>query len=522
MITNVGKTLITKFLLGQAPAYASYLAIGCGSKPLTAISYAVSNKNTSSTAGTAILTTATHDIAVGDYITVSGLGYGLDGVYVATTGTTGTTVKYATTTSWSGNEAVPTGTGTVTKNYSTKTELDFEMYRSPITSRGYITENGISKVVLTSELPSEERYEITEIGIFSAQSNPSSTTNGSRTLFAFTTTEKWGYYDGTSLVTIPQISTKLDLNVSGTIAPQIIVSDATVGTVSGSGPYTATITGLSSTSDMAIGDVITATAGTGSLGVGTVTITAIASTTSIAISSTATFTAGSVTSLNVVKTVFQANADNSAMNLDNRINRQERSRFYNNMLFTPGNIDGSTAVGTSISSATKYIQLLNTAIDLSSNTTTDEIRVAFSVVNKVDASSPTLPGRATVGIQFISTNGTATGSVSATAAELSTNRYQAKKLQLKDFTLSTNFSWSDIISVKVFSGVNDSGNANTSALHYLCIDAIRLENTSTLNPLYGLSGYSPVVNSVSGNARPIVKDPNVASFVEFRYAMDVT
>ena len=34
MITNTGKSIIAKYLLGQAPAYASYIAIGCGATPL--------------------------------------------------------------------------------------------------------------------------------------------------------------------------------------------------------------------------------------------------------------------------------------------------------------------------------------------------------------------------------------------------------------------------------------------------------------------------------------------------------
>jgi hypothetical protein len=34
MITNTGKNILAKYLLGQASAYASYIAIGCGSKPL--------------------------------------------------------------------------------------------------------------------------------------------------------------------------------------------------------------------------------------------------------------------------------------------------------------------------------------------------------------------------------------------------------------------------------------------------------------------------------------------------------
>ena len=34
MITNTGKTIIGKYMLGQAPAYASFLAVGCGPTPL--------------------------------------------------------------------------------------------------------------------------------------------------------------------------------------------------------------------------------------------------------------------------------------------------------------------------------------------------------------------------------------------------------------------------------------------------------------------------------------------------------
>ena len=34
MITNKGKSVVAKYLIGQTPAYASYLAIGCGPSPL--------------------------------------------------------------------------------------------------------------------------------------------------------------------------------------------------------------------------------------------------------------------------------------------------------------------------------------------------------------------------------------------------------------------------------------------------------------------------------------------------------
>ena len=99
MITDNGKSIIGKYLLGQAPAYASYIAVGCGAQPL----------------------------ATGD----------------------------------------PYG------NYADKKNLDFEMFRVPISSRGFVNDGGTEKLVLTAELPTEERYEITEIGLYSAGSNPS-------------------------------------------------------------------------------------------------------------------------------------------------------------------------------------------------------------------------------------------------------------------------------------------------------------------------------------------------------------
>jgi hypothetical protein len=136
MITNVGKNIIAKYLLGQAPAYASYIAIGCGAKPLSP--------------------DAPFD------------------------------------------------------SYLDKTELDFEMFRVPIISRGFVNEDGVSKVVLTGELPTEERYEISEVGIYSAGSNPAAAVNDSKLLYAFTQNENWEYHTQTSVESIPVIYEPLD------------------------------------------------------------------------------------------------------------------------------------------------------------------------------------------------------------------------------------------------------------------------------------------------------------------------
>lgn len=83
----------------------------------------------------------------------------------------------------------------------------------------------------------------------------------------------------------------------GSVAAAVISATGTVGTVSGSGPFTATITGMAATTGLIPGQVITATAGTGSFGSGVMTVVSIVSSSSITVSSTLTFTAGTVTNI---------------------------------------------------------------------------------------------------------------------------------------------------------------------------------------------------------------------------------
>jgi hypothetical protein len=132
LITNTGKNIIAKYLINQAPAYASYIALGCGPEPLDS------------------------NLELGDY--------------------------------------------------SAKEELDFEMVRMPIISRGYVYEDGESKIVLTAEIPSEERYEITEVGVFSAINNPAATGRGSRSIVLFSQIEPWEYHSATEATALQSLT----------------------------------------------------------------------------------------------------------------------------------------------------------------------------------------------------------------------------------------------------------------------------------------------------------------------------
>jgi hypothetical protein len=89
-----------------------------------------------------------------------------------------------------------------------------------------------------------------------------------------------------------------------------ISSSATIGTVTGSGPSTATITTTGTGLSYQVGNILSATAGSpGSLGTGVVTVVST-STNSINVSSTGAMTAGSIT--NVKRRVYQI-AINSQM-----------------------------------------------------------------------------------------------------------------------------------------------------------------------------------------------------------------
>jgi hypothetical protein len=104
--------------------------------------------------------------------------------------------------------------------------------------------------------------------------------------------------NGTTTTVNSSTLTVDDKNIAlGSIVSAVISSTGTVGTVSGTGPYTSTITGMVTTTGLVPGAVITATAGTGDFGSGTVQVVTIASATSVTVTSNAAFNAGTVTDI---------------------------------------------------------------------------------------------------------------------------------------------------------------------------------------------------------------------------------
>ncbi len=391
MITNTGKNILAKYLVGQTPSYASHIAIGCGPKAVAP-----------------------------DHI-------------------------------FSSQELL---------DMKNKNALDFEMFRVPIISRGFVNENNLSKVVLTAELPSEERYEITEVGIFSAGANPVAGSFDSRLVYSFTDTDNWKYKAPSQApVDIPVHYEPLD--------------------------------------------------GSSENGI-----------------------------INQTDQIFSTNADNRIFTNSIRISRNERCRVLNNIIALAGNsstltIDSSGVMQASANS--KYIVLEPTTVDFTKNSPTDELRLAFSVVNKVPGTGlvpATLPDNVKILLEFSHTGANSSteyakfqvnidevtweGGTSDKDHAFTSNRYVVSSKAFQELKKTSDFKWSNVSLTKIYASVTKSGSPSED--FYVCLDALRIENITSTNSLYGLTGYAVIKNIQS---RPIIKSANTTNYIEFRFVLDV-
>jgi|688.fasta_scaffold00092_73 hypothetical protein len=397
MITNTGKNLLAKYLVGQTPSYASHIAVGCGTTPV-----------------------------------VPGHIFNTEEI----------------------------------NSMKNKQSLNFEMFRVPIISRGFVNEDGLSKVVLTAEMPTEERYEITEVGIFSAGSNPVAGSFDSRVIYSFAETDGWLYsIDGES-----------PSNIFSQYGP--LDGDAANGVIN------------------------------------------------------------VVDSNNQELKVFSTNADNRIFTNENRVERNERCRFLNNIVAMRG--DTSTLSynpqGSMVGlTGSDYIVLDPTSVDFTKNSPLDELRLAFSVVNRVPGTSlvpAAVPDNVKILLEFshtgtdgnlqyakfvvdIDDTNYAQGT-SENEHNFANNRYVVVNRTFQELEKTLRFKWSDVTTAKIYASVRKENLLSDS--FYVCLDALRIENTTSTNSLYGLTGYSVIKNI---NARPVIKSSNTTNYIEFRFVLDV-
>jgi len=459
MITNLGKNVLAKYLIGQSPSYASHIAVGCGAKPLKQLSVIITSAvKTSITGGYQVTATTFDDHGLYPGLTLDidtgNSNYSINSAVIQSVPTS-TTFVYNMPTGTTGSQSFTSASAVV--NFESNNSLSFEMFRVPIVSRGYVKEDGITKIVLTAEMPTQERYEITELGLYSAGSNPSATGFDSRTLYTFSRQEQWKTIEVSN-----GIETQSDMYIIDS-------------------PLDADI----STGDFA--DI------------------------------------SSVSGDQQDHKAFQTNATNRIFSNEYRKLRGEQLRYLNNMVLLRG--DYSSLVSTqnpTISTSSSYISL-PTSANLQKNSSSDIVKMAFSVVNVsntvgVDGYPTQNPHKASVVVRFVDSSGAyAQATFDSPSGHNWKNRYLVISKQLSEFSISSGFNWSRVVKVNVYGGVYlDS--TTLSEDFYIGLDAIRLENITSENPLYGLTGYSILVTD---DQLPIVKLPNTSSLVEFRLGIGV-
>lgn len=394
MITNEGKGILAKYLVGQAPAFASFIAIGCGAKPVSS-SHIFSSIE-------------------------------LDEM----------------------------------KN---KRSLDFEMFRVPVTSRGYVTENGVDKIVFTGELPTLERYEITEVGLWSAGSNPSANFNDSRPIFLFNENEAWQNVNTPgSVLNLTPYSQVLDLD--GVLIP--------------------------------------------------------------------------------TEKAFLTNSDNPTFKDPNRSDRYEGSRFLNSLVVLRGDLskivtDPESGRLKIDSTSPGHLRLSAATLDFDKSSPKDEFRLAFSVINKDSNRTNIDPYDVKIIVEFadkdvmndnekqyarfetIISSEDEDGNPNPDV-DFANQRYFVSVAKFEDLDRSPGFTWKIADIVKIYVTIQEK-DPNTEVVsisdkYCVCLDALRLENTTNLNPIYGLTAYS-VIKTI--DSMPVVKISNSSNHIEFRFGLGV-
>ena len=390
MITTNGKNIIAKYLLNQAPEFASHIAVGVGGK------------------------------------------------------------VYPTSSSATFSASVQS--------------LDFEVARVPVLSKGLIkefnqeTNQYVEKIVFKGELPSEQRYEITEIGIYPAANNAVAGNFDSKIISTFSNTEPWIFSNNT--------------NNSGTILyiANIPIDSVNVGDIG--------VSNLNSNGSLIWSDFVF---------------------------------------INSNSPIFQYS---ERLNRGESPRYLERSLSVSGSTSVLSGISASSSTIDTSSSSSYYIQNNSINLNLGNNLPTDEIKLAFSVASLGRSGVNSFaPKYVKIRLEFLNNVGSsplkAFTNIIVKDTEIDQVRYKVVTKKISEFTTDPGFSWGAINSIRIYTCVHDNSNVVTGN-HFVLYDGIRIENVSSFNPLYSLVAAEHI-KTVDEN--PILKRENSTSFIEYRFGL---
>jgi hypothetical protein len=468
MITDNGKEIIAKYLLGQVPAYATHIAIGCGAEtlnltdaipdnmrekavldfemirqPITSKGF-VDEKYGPWTPSSISLTSniITLKIPIADY-----------------TGDLNVTDKILINVNdaglTTGNKLIYNGVHVIKDITTDATHVSFT-FDYTASNIGSVTLNdglnqfyGIkTKIALVAEMPTANRYEITEVGIWSAGTNVLASNSDSRHIFNFADT--WEMHTPSGAVTKIPLVPRIGADSSGAVSP--------LGNIQ----YT-------------------------------------------------------VTTAN--ENIFYANTNDPSFHTAARRERKEGPRFLNTTLMMRGDTSVLSA-GAVVEASSTHVHLNGVNLATQYNSPSDTLTLAYSLIAREGLTATVPTGNVKIFVEFYQneynlTSGYAKWIIDKPASSFTANFYQTDTVTISALTeVAPDFSPANIRVCRMFVNVDDTTPSN----FYVALDGLRLDNITTQNPVYKLTGYSIVRNE---SAYPIVKNPNSKSYVEFRFALGI-
>lgn len=363
MITNDGKQIIAKFLIDQAPSYATHIAAGCGAVPLFP------------------------------------------------------------------SQTINSETIDEIKN---KKSLEFEAFRVPISSRGFVKENGVEKIVIKAEMPTEQRYKISEVGFFPAAGNSVAGGFDSKSLSVFTPTETWVIYSQESSSTILEITEDA---VLADASANIITEDLSFFIRSDSSIFDNTLRASRQEGPRYY-------------------------TNALAVSGSSSFIDKTGNIFSVSDSSYRIENSEFSFNLSQNLPTDEIKMVFNVI-------------------SKNYNQ----------NSAPDKVRIILDFVNNLpglDIESP----KARLGIEVLQQDFTVSNTGQTPDPQ---NRYICSTNKLSNFVLDDTFSWANINLIRLYACSLDSSD-NSVDDYFIAFDGLRIENVSADNPLYGMVGYNIIRN----------------------------
>lgn len=212
MITDKGSGIIAKYLLGQAPEYASYLAIGVGAVPLGINEADQSLPSRRSMEFESFRVPVTSRGLVNDYVTIDLSAWESDGEYVTVTTESPHGVKAGQEVSILFSESAYTyreGTYTVlstTPSTVSYADTSASGYWSASASSTATMSYNSERMIFKAQLPVDQYYKMTELALYPAAVNSLAQQYDSKVIAGFLPNENWTLYENNVGVDIPSVT----------------------------------------------------------------------------------------------------------------------------------------------------------------------------------------------------------------------------------------------------------------------------------------------------------------------------